>query len=218
MSVPEIPDLVSNPNPAGQGDAVHSYGGNFGSDEKIILLYNGSPIATGMTDVRGIFSMNFVIAPTAQIGTVNLQAVGQTSGLKVADLAFGVTYNMKISPTSGPVGTQITVTGIYFPPSTKVTLNWLEDFYYYQTFTTLTTSSTGEFTMTITAPPCPVGASCQIQAQMPGTNSAIVSFNEHYKITTQEGVPGDAVPWPGVRFPNSSFLFPKRCVENAPGD
>ncbi len=139
---------------------------------------NGSPIATGMTDVRGVFSINFVVSPTAQIGTVNLQAVGQTSGLMVAALAFGVTYNMKISPTSGPAGTQITVTGIYFPPSTKVTLNWLEDFRYYQTFTTLTTSSTGSFTATVTALPCPMGASCQIQALMPGGNSAIVYFNE----------------------------------------
>lgn len=178
MSVPEIPDLFSNPDPAGQGDTVNSAGGNFGSNEKITLLYNGSPVASGMTDTRGAFSINFTISPTAQIGTVKLQAVGQSSGLTVADLSFGVAYNMTASPTSGPAGIQVTLTGIYFPASTQITFNWLEDYQLYQKFTTLTTSTTGNFTTTVTVPSCPVGVSCAIQAYISATNQAIVHFNE----------------------------------------
>jgi hypothetical protein len=178
MSVPEIPNLFSNPYPALQGSTENGVGGNFGSNEKITLLYNGSPVASGMTDARGAFSINFPISPTAQIGTVKLQAVGQSSGLAIADVDFYVTYNMKISPTSGSVGTQVTVTGLYFPPSTQITMNWLEDFQYYQTFTTLTTSSTGSFTTIIIAPSCPVGDSCQIEGYMSATNTAIVYFRE----------------------------------------
>ncbi len=178
MSIPEIPDLFSNPDPAFQGSTVHSSGGNFGSNEKITLLYNGSPVASGMTDVRGAFSINFTIAPTAQIGTVKLQAVGQTTGVTIADLSFGVTYNMTDSPTSGPAGTQVTLTGVYFPSSTQITLNWLEDYQFYQKFTTITTSTRGSFTTTITAPSCPPGVSCVIQAYMSATNQAIVHFNE----------------------------------------
>ncbi len=159
-SVTVPPQLLPVPWDASAGQKIQLSGGGFGSDEQITLLIEGILVGKATTDYRGEFATSFIVPASASPGSGSniLEAIGQTSGLKVYAYFFGVYhfYPVAISPTSGPAGTSVTITGSTFTPGGLLTIEWYTGGrYVYTSVTTLTASSAGTFTVTVTAPQCP---------------------------------------------------------------
>ena len=151
-SVYEYANIVLNPSSGSAGTKVHVSGGGFGSTETVAVYYQGTSVATATTNTTGAFTATFVVPTTTSIGYTTVQATGSTSGLS-EDATFIVTPTLVITPTTGPSGTTITVTGKHYSPSSTVYLYWYDPSTgSYSYFGSFITTSTGTFTTTITAP------------------------------------------------------------------
>ena len=83
--------------------------------------------------------------------------------------ASAISAKVTVSPTSGPPGTVVTVSGSNFPSNQTVNIVFVASTGRVKFLGSVTTSSTGTFTTTVTVPPsAPTGAS-KIRAQVPGT-------------------------------------------------
>lgn len=151
-NVYEYANLVLTPSSGPAGTMVLVKGGGFGSAETVTVSYQGTNVATATASTGGAFTASFVVPTTTGIGYTSVQANGNTSGIG-ASATFTVTPALVISPTSGPSGTTITVTGNQYSPSSTVSLYWYDpnsgNSSYLGSFNT---TSTGSFNTTITAP------------------------------------------------------------------
>ncbi|MGD0478432.1 MAG: IPT/TIG domain-containing protein, partial [Nitrososphaerales archaeon] len=135
---------------------------------------NGEPI--GWSQVNGTGSVSFSPAScTLSAGTCQATVTGLRSGNWTIQASYAgdanfnapssgnatltVTSSITLSPTYGPVGTSVTVTGTGFSVSTKIgSITIAGGTIATQTCTTKTTSPTGAFTCTFTVPPDTAGA------------------------------------------------------------
>ena len=136
-------------------DTANGYG--FSANETVNLYWNstsGQLLGTATTDSLGSSIMNFTI-PTAPGGSYKLYLVGQSSKLVITK-SFRVYSFLKISPTSGARGSNATVTGNGFGANETVTVRW--DCASNTCSSTLpllgtvTTDSTGSFSLVVTIP------------------------------------------------------------------
>jgi hypothetical protein len=114
------------------------------------VKFNGVFVWSTTPNADGTFSGGFIVPVTAQ--TSNTVSASDIAGNVAPNVAFQLSpQSMTISPTSGPVGTKVTVTGKGFQP-----LSALGEL----TFgganvlpaTPVTTDNTGKFTTTFTVP------------------------------------------------------------------
>ena len=84
ISMPVIPVLYANPYIAPIGTRINALGGGFKSEEHVTLLFNGTVSGIGIADSRGAFTISLMIPTSTKAGVVSLQAVGQSSGIKVS--------------------------------------------------------------------------------------------------------------------------------------
>jgi hypothetical protein len=151
-SVYEYPNIVLTPSSGPAGTKVKVSGGGYDSAEAVTVFYQGASVATATTSVSGAFAAAFVVPTTTSIGYTTVQATGGTSGVTVY-ATFTVTPTLVITPTTGPAGTTITVTGKHYSSSSSVYLYWYDPSTgNYSSLGSVTTTSTGTFKTTITAP------------------------------------------------------------------
>jgi hypothetical protein len=155
-STTEPADVIPNPINAMIGSTVQVIGGGFDGNERIDLLLQGNAFTTVTANSLGSFSATFTISNTASPGKASLQAIGQTSGLHISAAFFSISLPIAISPTSGPAGTKVTITGSHFTPSGQIYIDW---FGYSgpgsnYTLTKVTATSSGTFSVVVTAPMC----------------------------------------------------------------
>ena len=155
LSMPVFPVVLPTPYNPPLGEPVHVSGGDFAGGERVSVLLNGAVVGTAITDVRGAYTLAFTVSTSTKVGTANLQVVGQTSGIHATATLFYVTFPVTISPTAGPVGTQVTLTGAYFSPSAQVSITWIDHWGFTYTPTYVQTTSSGMFTVSLTIPNCP---------------------------------------------------------------
>ena len=185
ISTPEPADVIPNTISAMIGSTVQVIGGGYDSNERITLLLQGNALTTVTANSLGSFSTNFTISNTASPGKASLQAIGQTSGLHISASVFGISLPIAISPTGGPSGANVTITGSHFTPSGQIIINW--DAFSgpgsNYTLTKITATSSGTFSVVVTAPYCTTqqnGTTCEFDV---------------YDAQTQDDV---AVPFPEV--------------------
>jgi len=116
------------------------------------VTYNGMTFSLGNYSVIGP-------APTVAGGSYYIKAFfGSTAPVATSAAQVVILPNIEISPTSGPVGTTITVTGSGFSANSPVNLTY---YYYaypgagkytYVYITSITANAQGQFTTTVTAP------------------------------------------------------------------
>lgn len=183
-STTEPADVIPNPSNAMIGSTVQVIGGGYDSNEHIALLLQGIALTTVTANSLGSFATSFSISNTASPGKASLQAIGQISGLHISASLFSITLPMMLSPNSGPAGTQVTITGSHFTPSGQIAINWNN----YSgpgsnyTLTMVTATSSGTFSVVVTAPFCESqqgGTICAFQAYDKQTqNDVYVQFPE----------------------------------------
>ena len=149
-------NLIAAPTSGPVGTKVHISGGGFGSHETVTITLARIQVATLTARGDGGFDLTVRVPGSAQIGGnylgAGITATGSISKVSV-NIAFWVTESLKITPTSGPSGTTITVYVSNCYSDDAVNVYW-----YYpdtNTKTLLTngiTSSNGSLTTTIQAP------------------------------------------------------------------
>jgi hypothetical protein len=129
------------------GTSVTASGSGFKNKGNITITYNNAQVATATADTHGSFTSTFKI-PEASTGPHSVVISDQTN---TQTYTFSVTATfIPLSPTSGPIGTNITVGGNGFGASKTITVT------YDSSPVTLTTPGTtdtnGTFTVSFKAP------------------------------------------------------------------
>jgi PKD repeat protein len=152
-------------------DTVNIYWSEYIYDE--YWQYNYTLIGTAATDSAGNFSTFFQV-PQSTYGYHNVMASCPTSMTYYVELFF-VLPSITVDPTSGPVGTKITVSGTGFPVPYTYSSFSAYLFFDNQDFTLVMSDEKGNMQATINAP---------IAAPGPHTVRALIMY---YSYPTQPG-------------------------------
>jgi len=112
---------------------------------------NYTLIATAPTDQVGNFSTSFQV-PESTLGEHTVRVMSSTSVRGYGEETFFVIPNITLEPTSGPIGTRITVTGTGFPRTSYYTSPSAYLFFDNQDFTLVMSDQKGTMHATINAP------------------------------------------------------------------
>jgi hypothetical protein len=164
------------PSPASGpvGTSVTVSGANFPPSTAFIIQYDGAEIPkTGdsTTDSSGVF-ISIITIPQSIPGP---HTITVTAGTNAVTATFTVTASATLrplSPTSGPVGANVTISGSNFPPSTLIIIKY--DGTEILKTGDSTTDSSGVFISTITIPQSTAGTH-NITATA-GSGSATATF------------------------------------------
>jgi len=165
------PEITVSPTSGAVGDTVTVSGTGFGGSKTITITFDAVTMTSTSTSSSGTFSATTFAVPEASRGTHTVKA--QDSSANYDTATFTVSASITINPTSGPSGTNITITGDGFGASRPVTIT-----YSGTAVTTnppsVTTNSAGYFTATFAAP---VGAAGNYAvAASDGTDTATATF------------------------------------------
>ncbi len=181
------PLITISPTSGAAGTVVTVTGTGFAASETgITITWDTTiPVATGITaNAQGGWSSSFTAVPTSAAGTHTVDAYGiSTSAMLVPDVAFNmVAPQITLSPTSGTVGSSISVSASsFFPNETGITVT-------YDGVTVasgLRASSGGSWTTTFTIPESASGVAHTVDAYGTETTAANVAdrtFNVTPKI------------------------------------
>ena len=141
------PSITLNPSSGIPGGTVQISGQGFRPSVSIHISYSGSTISTTpsniYTDIYGSFTASFTV-PSIVSGNY---AVRADDGIYSATATFGIISNIELSPSSGHVGSELTVNGAGFTPGGRVRIS-----YDGQTMITVTSDSAGAFSVSFNVP------------------------------------------------------------------
>jgi hypothetical protein len=186
------------------GSSVTVTGSGFGASETgITIIYDGTPVAQGITaNYQGGWSATFVV-PASASGSHSIDAYGSvTTAASVPNMTLTVTTGISISRSSGAVGSPLTVTGSSFGASeTGITVT-------YDGTTVaqgITASSEGGWSYTFVVPASASGSPHSIDAYGSVTMPASVTnmtftITAGLSISRSSGVAGSSVTVTGSGF------------------
>ncbi len=129
------------PSSGATGDEISVTGSGFRSNRTITLSFDGESIVTRpitvRTDDMGCFEADFDIPES----TGGVHPVRARDGTDSATANFNTLASIALSPTSGPIGAEVTITGSGFEANRVVTIRFSEDH-----VRTSATDDTGSFT------------------------------------------------------------------------
>ncbi|MDD5647461.1 MAG: hypothetical protein PHY03_00860 [Dehalococcoidia bacterium] len=111
-----VPNITIDPNSGEAGTEITVAGFGFGvSEDDIAVTYDGTIIKSNISaDENGSWSTSFA-APVSSRGARAIDASGDTTkGSDVADKNFTISPVVEMDPTTGGVGTQVTMTATGF--------------------------------------------------------------------------------------------------------
>ncbi|MGH9909018.1 MAG: beta strand repeat-containing protein, partial [Nitrososphaerales archaeon] len=136
--------ITISPTSGSVGTTVTVTGSNFVANTAVTIKFDGNAITTNPATVTTTSTGTFTATITIPNIVAGSHTVAVTVGSKTATATFTISQSQStsitISPSSGTVGTSITVTGSGFSPTKGVTIN-LDG----SLVATSTTSSTGTF-------------------------------------------------------------------------
>jgi len=138
------PGITVTPAKGAAGDTVKVKGTGFGKDVDVTIKLDGDEVAEDETDYYGSFEVTFTL-PVKSSGTYDIEAKDEDKNKDKVD--FPIAASVKLSPTTGNVGDEITVSGAGFPGSKSVTIK-----YDATQVATATSDSEGSFSTSFSAP------------------------------------------------------------------
>jgi hypothetical protein len=142
--------ITMDKSSGGVGESVTMTGSRFGAYEKDIrILFDGQPIVTSIkADSQGDWGKTFDV-PGMPTGNHTVTAEGEyTTREDVGGLSFEIKPDIVLSPTTGHVGTNVTITGCGFVGDKDVSI-----MYDGGRETTATTDDEGNFEASFPVPP-----------------------------------------------------------------
>ncbi len=128
------------------GVAITVSGSGYAASETVTIKLGTTTLGTATTSA-GAFSKSVTIPSTQAPGTFAMSATGATSGI-VASVNFKVLApTLTVSPSSGPAGTVIAVSGSKFAAGETITIKFGTTI-----LGTTTATSTGTFSASVTIP------------------------------------------------------------------
>src|SRR2546422_2023815 len=167
-----------DPTSGNEGNTVTITVSLFLPGSVVTISYDGTAVATTpatiTTDLSGGFSATFTVpASTAGSHTVSAKDAASNS----ASAQFTVTTpSVSLNPTSGPTGTSVTVTGSNFVANSGIIVK-LDGTNLSTTPATITTTSTGGFTASITILSTSAAGLNNVSATDASATSASAQFN-----------------------------------------
>lgn len=102
------------------GTGVTVSGTGFAADSDLTIIFGNDEISTSQTDENGSFSNTFVV-PAMVKGDYRIKITDGTNN-EFAD--FGILSATTLSPTTGHVGTEVTVSGAGFTPNATIGIKY----------------------------------------------------------------------------------------------
>lgn len=188
-----VPSLTLAPTSGRVGTTVSVALKGFAAGESVAVTWDGgtTPLGTRTASTLGSATVTFVVPDAAQ-GAHTVAGAG-SSGNSVS-APFTVVPAMTLSPTSGAVGTTVTVTMTGYAATDTVTLAWYDTTKASTTVSTVATSATGGATATFSVPEATSGRH-KVQASGTGKTVASTFFtvNPSVALTPGSGISGDTV-------------------------
>ena len=198
-----IPSLVLTGSSGPVGLLLTATGTSFASGQLISLTFGATTIAscTPTTDGSGKFVCTFAV-PAAYHATYSVTATDALSN--TASAPFTVTPSVAISPSSGPSGTLVTVSGTGFGQSTTVSVEFNNNLVANACDTTDSTGTFSSGTCTFTVPTEPHGGYSVKVLDLDG-NSAIASFTVTATLSITSPLPAQGIVGTTVTVSVSGF-------------
>jgi UDP-N-acetylmuramyl tripeptide synthase len=102
------------------GASVTVTGSAFLPNTQITILYDGVQATSCTSSAAGAFTASLLIPPSVR----GAHTITAQDGTNTATTTYTMTASFTRAPTSGAVGTTITLTGYGFAASTAVTVTW----------------------------------------------------------------------------------------------
>ena len=198
------------PTTGPSGTELTITGSNFAPNKKVIIKFGDTSVRTFPLDVvtstSGTFVAKFDVPAGITGGSYTISATDETGRLGIATFTvLGQGASISLSPASGKAGTTVTVTGSGFASNVAITIK--SDGNIVATNpATVTTTSTGAFTATITIPTTASAGNHMITASS-NLNTATANFNVVTQ-TSQSSImlsPTSVTPGSSVTVSGSSF-------------
>ncbi len=184
-----------NPKQGTGGTSVTITGSGFRASTTVTVSYDGTTVTTTpaplSADASGNISTTFNI-PASAAGTHRITVSDGTSTLN-ADFSVSTTANM--TPTSGPVGTNITASGTGYKASTTISIN-----YGGQVIKTATSDTSGNFSTTFTIPASSTGSHPISITDGVNTESFTFVVSSTASMSPQSGFVGTDITLSGTGF------------------
>src|SRR2546428_436710 len=181
-AVYRITAISLNPTSGPAGTTVTVSGSGFAANSGITISYDGAAMTTNpgtiTTDSTGAFSGSITVPLSSAAGPHMVKATDASN--HPASASFTVTTGtpaaaISLNPTSGPTGTTVNISGSNFAANSGITISY-DNAGIATTPTTITTTSTGSFTGSITIPSSSIAGSHTVKATDASANSASAQF------------------------------------------
>ncbi len=143
------PEITISPTSGASGIEVKVTGTGFGRRKDVTIFFNDGRMVEERTIREGSFTATFILPPIAP-GTYNIEAKDEDGNSEKAK--FTIAGEISISPTSGNIGSAVTVTGTGFKAGSPVDIT-----YDNIRVKTATTDAGGNFSATFNVPPSTKG-------------------------------------------------------------
>lgn len=168
------PKITLSPTGGPGGTLVAVSGTGFAASGTISVTFAGSAVATNPSPCSTILTGSFSCSITVPQVPGGPATVTATDSVNSASATFSVQTTLAVTPTSGIVGTKVSVTGTGFAATTSITITFNGATVSISP-SPCTTSSTGAFTCSFIVPPAPGGPD-QVKAS-DGTNVGVTFFS-----------------------------------------
>ena len=149
ITIPPTTPVSLSPNSGPIGQSITVSGNGFAANSPLLAIFDGSPIPfSATTDSNGAIPPNakFIVPLGSTAGNKTVTIVDRS--FNYANTTFLVTpTSIAVSPTNGPIGTVVTVTGSNFVSNSKITINFNGNSMTTNPFN-ITSSPTGSFSAT----------------------------------------------------------------------
>ena len=140
------PEITVTSAEGAAGDTISVKGTGFGEDIDVTIEFDSDEVAEDETDYYGSFEVTFTV-PVKSSGTYEIE-VEDEDGNK-DDVDFTIAAGVKLSQTTGNVGSEVTVSGSGFIPNATVTITYATE---PVAVATTTADAIGKFSATFTVP------------------------------------------------------------------
>src|SRR5256712_7531928 len=176
------PAISLSPSSGSAGTSVTVTGNSFSPSSHVTISFDGTRVSTTpgkiKTDGSGKFSASFTVPTSSAAGPHTVKAADALSNSASASFTVTtgtITPSISLNPTSGPTGTTVNISGSNFAANSGITISY-DNAGIATTPTTITTTSTGSFTGSITIPSSSIAGSHTVKATDASANSASAQF------------------------------------------
>jgi hypothetical protein len=139
-------EITVTPTKGTPGDKITVKGAGFAKEVDVTIKFAGDEVVTGKTDDYGSFQVTFPL-PVKSPGSYDIEARDKDNNKDT--VVFSIAAGINLSPKTGAVGTEVTISGTGFTPAAMVTITYATE---PVIVATTIAHANGKFSATFTVP------------------------------------------------------------------